>query len=144
MLAGKPEALHQMRVGVRRLRTAISFFKDVVFRFDFWESSFSQTEVSQTEGRRMFIRVAAAICAALLVIGCEQQEAAKKVCKGLSEAACTAKAECEWKAKKDKCIMKQPESSSLPAASERAPPPPSAPSAPSAPSDVPQTPAPPQ
>jgi triphosphatase len=30
MLAGKPEALHQMRVGLRRLRSAISLFKDVV------------------------------------------------------------------------------------------------------------------
>jgi triphosphatase len=30
MLAGKPEALHQMRVGLRRLRTAISIFKEVV------------------------------------------------------------------------------------------------------------------
>jgi CHAD domain-containing protein len=30
MLAGKPEALHQMRIGLRRLRTAISIFKDVV------------------------------------------------------------------------------------------------------------------
>jgi triphosphatase len=30
MLAGNPEALHQMRVGLRRLRTAISLFKNVV------------------------------------------------------------------------------------------------------------------
>src|SRR5262245_14348656 len=30
MLARKPEALHQMRIGLRRLRTAISIFKDVV------------------------------------------------------------------------------------------------------------------
>ena len=30
MLAGKPEALHQMRIGLRQLRTAISIFKDVV------------------------------------------------------------------------------------------------------------------
>ena len=30
MLAGKPEALHQMRIGLRRLRTAISIFKAVV------------------------------------------------------------------------------------------------------------------
>ena len=30
MLAGKPEALHQMRIGLRRLRTAISIFKEVV------------------------------------------------------------------------------------------------------------------
>ena len=30
MLAGKPEALHQMRIGLRRLRTAISIFKHVV------------------------------------------------------------------------------------------------------------------
>ena len=30
MLAGKPEALHQMRIGLRRLRTAISIFKQVV------------------------------------------------------------------------------------------------------------------
>src|SRR5262245_23690463 len=30
MLAGNPEALHQMRVGLRRLRTAISLFKDAV------------------------------------------------------------------------------------------------------------------
>jgi triphosphatase len=30
MLARKPEAVHQMRIGLRRLRTAISIFKDVV------------------------------------------------------------------------------------------------------------------
>ena len=88
----------------------------------------------------MFTRVVAAAFSVLLFSACE--EASKNICKGLSEADCTAKTECEWNAEKDKCKWKKerpPESSAPPASSEQAPPEQSAPPAPSGPSTAPET-----
>ena len=76
----------------------------------------------------MFKRVVIAAVSVLLLSSCDEgsknQEA--KNCKGLGEAACTAKTECSWNADKGKCKVAkedrmEPEQSAPPAKSEQAP-----------------------
>ena len=88
----------------------------------------------------MLTRVAVVTVSVLLLSACDEgsknQEA--KICKGLSEADCTAKTECSWNADKGKCKVAkedrmEPEQSAPPAQSEPAPPEQSAPPAASEP-----------
>jgi hypothetical protein len=88
----------------------------------------------------MFKRVVITAVSVLLLSACDEgsknQEA--KICKGLSEADCTAKTECSWNADKGRCKVAkedrmEPEQSAPPAQSEQAPPEQSAPPAASEP-----------
>ena len=88
----------------------------------------------------MLTRVVVAAVSVLLLSACDEgsknQEA--KICKGLSEADCTAKTECSWNSDKGRCKVAkddrmEPEQSAPPAQSEQAPPEQSAPPAASEP-----------
>ena len=63
----------------------------------------------------MFIRIAVAAFSIMVLAGCEE---APSVCKGLSEAECTANSECAWSAEKARCRKKKADDKS---SQERAP-----------------------
>lgn len=57
----------------------------------------------------MIIRVFVACLAGLVLVGCDDsgkdqsKQAEAKLCKGLAQTECEAKAECRWDAEKEKC-----------------------------------------
>jgi hypothetical protein len=59
----------------------------------------------------MLIRVGLLACAALVIVGCDQDKPEKEasICKGLSQTDCQAKSECVWNAEKSKCKTKNTE-----------------------------------
>jgi uncharacterized lipoprotein NlpE involved in copper resistance len=89
------------------------------------------------------ILVVAAAASVLLLVGCDEGSEKHKqasMCKGLSEADCTANDECSWVADKGKCWVKkadkmEPDQSAPP---ESAPPEESAPPAAESPAEPPQ------
>ena len=84
----------------------------------------------------MFTRFAGVACSILLLTACEEaskDNSRQSVCKGLSRADCTSKAECNWNAKKVKCKDKEE-------SEQAAPPEQSAPPAASGPSTAPEEP----
>jgi hypothetical protein len=82
------------------------------------------------EDQFMLTRFLAATCCLMLLSACDEgpKDEAKQasICKGLSETECTAKAECVWKAEKEKCKEKDADGeermeSTPPATDETAP-----------------------